>query len=86
MFICEILFVTEILAPPRPRVAPREYFQIVIGGYNTEHLVATSINSSLPGYIGCIRGLKIGDEVINLQVEGFVESVKSGIYKFNLNN
>lgn len=58
----------EVLSPHRPPAPPTEYFQFNIGGYDPTNLLRT--NRALPelqGYIGCIRGLKIGDKLIDLE-------------------
>ncbi|XP_014243197.1 contactin-associated protein like 5-1 isoform X3 [Cimex lectularius] len=54
----------EVLAPQRPPAPPTEYFQVNIGGY--ENLLNAGQDKPLEGFIGCIRGLKIGDTVVNL--------------------
>ncbi|XP_071052100.1 axotactin isoform X2 [Onthophagus taurus] len=57
----------EILAPQRPPAPPTEYFQLNLGGYDTETLLKVSDSSeTLPGYVGCIRGLQIGEVLVNL--------------------
>ncbi|XP_066991342.1 axotactin isoform X2 [Anabrus simplex] len=52
----------EVLAPQRPPVPPTPYFQFNLGGYDPYTLIPDSI----PGYVGCIRGLKIGDQLVDL--------------------
>lgn len=57
----------EVLSPHRPPAPPTEYFQFNIGGYDPNNLLR--VNAAVPqlqGYIGCIRGLKIGDKLIDL--------------------
>ncbi|KAL3275553.1 hypothetical protein HHI36_020309 [Cryptolaemus montrouzieri] len=57
----------EVLAPQRPIAPPTEYFQLNLGGFDPETLLKVSNNSpKLPGYVGCIRGLQIGDKLIDL--------------------
>lgn len=58
----------EVLSPHRPPAPPTEYFQFNIGGYDPQNLLRTnSAHPELQGYIGCIRGLKIGDKLIDLE-------------------
>ncbi|XP_063236083.1 axotactin isoform X2 [Bacillus rossius redtenbacheri] len=55
----------EILSPQRPPAPPTEYLQINLGGYDP--LTLNALNGvSLPGYVGCIRGLKIGNHLLDL--------------------
>lgn len=57
----------EILAPQRPPAPPTEYFQLNLGGYDLQTLLKVSeYPAVLPGYVGCMRGLQIGDTLINL--------------------
>lgn len=58
----------EVLSPHRPPSPPTEYFQFNIGGYDPTNLLRTnSAYPELQGYIGCIRGLKIGENLIDLE-------------------
>lgn len=58
----------EVLSPHRPPAPPTEYFQFNLGGYDPTNLLRTNTDSAaLQGYIGCIRGLKIGDNLIDLE-------------------
>lgn len=58
----------EVLAPQRPPAPPTEYFQINLGGYDSDTLIKVSENPiDLPGYVGCMRGLQIGDKPIDLR-------------------
>lgn len=61
---------TEVLSPHRPPAPPTEYFQFNVGGYDTANLLRTTTNNltELQGFIGCVRGLKIGDNLIDLAV------------------
>ncbi|XP_073968823.1 axotactin isoform X3 [Rhodnius prolixus] len=54
----------EVLRPQRPPAPPTEYFQVSLGGFDS--LLSGPNEEPLQGYIGCIRGLKIGDQVVNL--------------------
>lgn len=57
----------EVLAPQRPIAPPTEYFQLNLGGFDPETLLKVSdYPPVLPGYVGCIRGLQIGDNLIDL--------------------
>ncbi|CAG9818527.1 unnamed protein product [Phaedon cochleariae] len=57
----------EVLAPQRPPAPPTEYFQLNLGGFDPETLLKVSGNRPvLPGYVGCLRGLQIGDNPIDL--------------------
>ncbi|XP_055915475.1 axotactin isoform X2 [Eupeodes corollae] len=57
----------EVLSPHRPPAPPTDYFQFNIGGYDPANLLRTNTEfPELQGYIGCVRGLKIGDNLIDL--------------------
>lgn len=57
----------EVLSPHRPPAPPTEYFQFKIGGYDPANLLRTNTDApELEGYIGCVRGLKIGTNLIDL--------------------
>lgn len=61
----------EVLSPHRPPAPPTEYFQFNVGGYDTANLLRANAanNATMPelqGFIGCVRGLKIGDNLIDL--------------------
>lgn len=59
-----------MLSPHRPPAPPTEYFQFNVGGYDTANLLRTTTTTNnmteLQGFIGCVRGLKIGDNLIDL--------------------
>ncbi|XP_052893311.1 axotactin [Anopheles moucheti] len=58
----------EVLSPHRPPAPPTEYFQFNIGGYDPANLLRPNQDTAeLEGYIGCIRGLKIGENLISLR-------------------
>ncbi|CAG9857429.1 unnamed protein product [Phyllotreta striolata] len=58
----------EVLAPQRPPAPPTEYFQLNLGGYDRESLLKTrAYPGDMEGYVGCLRGLQIGEELIDLQ-------------------
>ncbi|XP_034105245.1 axotactin isoform X1 [Drosophila albomicans] len=57
----------EVLSPHRPPAPPTEYFQFHVGGYDPANLLRPNVDApALEGYIGCIRGLKIGAQLIDL--------------------
>ncbi|XP_057659616.1 axotactin isoform X2 [Diorhabda carinulata] len=57
----------EVLAPQRPPAPPTEYFQLNLGGYDPETLLKVSdYPPKLEGYVGCLRGLQIGNRSIDL--------------------
>lgn len=62
-----ILF-SEVLAPQRPPAPPTEYYQINLGGYDPLNLIRPNKDSTpeLKGYVGCVRGLKIGSHLMDL--------------------
>lgn len=58
----------EVLAPQRPPAPPTEYFHLKLGGMEDETLLRVGADAhQLTGFIGCIRGFKIGDTVYDLQ-------------------
>ncbi|XP_023715268.1 EGF and laminin G domain-containing protein isoform X5 [Cryptotermes secundus] len=64
----------EVLAPQRPPAPPTEYFQLNLGGYDPDNLIAGSSAPTLQGYVGCMRGLKIGDHLFDLSLQVTNES------------
>ncbi|KAF7992308.1 hypothetical protein HCN44_001633 [Aphidius gifuensis] len=57
----------EVLAPQRPPAPPMDYFQINIGGFDPTNLIRMGIEGQLiQGYVGCIRGLMIGEYLVDL--------------------
>ncbi|XP_030566860.1 uncharacterized protein LOC115766919 isoform X1 [Drosophila novamexicana] len=57
----------EVLSPHRPPAPPTEYFQFHVGGYDPANLLRPNVDApQLEGYIGCVRGLKIGAQLIDL--------------------
>lgn len=55
------------MAPQRPPAPPTEYFQINLGGYDKETLLKVAGRpQELPGYVGCMRGLQIGSNLVDL--------------------
>jgi hypothetical protein len=83
MFLCGGCFVLifyfhnlEVLAPQRPPAPPTEYFQFNLGGYDPDNLIAGSSVLHLQGYVGCMRGLKIGDHLFDFSAQVTNESEK----------
>ncbi|GLG99772.1 Neurexin-4 [Gryllus bimaculatus] len=56
----------EVLGPHRPPAPPTTYFQFLLGGFSSDSLLMYSNGPTLPGYVGCIRGLKIGNQTLDL--------------------
>lgn len=55
----------EVLAPQRPPAPPTDYFQVNLGGFDNLLRVGTESNL-MQGYIGCLRGLMIGEYLVDL--------------------
>ncbi|XP_065204178.1 axotactin isoform X2 [Planococcus citri] len=56
----------EVLSPQRPPAPPTEYLQVNIAGYDPYNLLSVNNHTKLSGYVGCIRGLKIANNVTKL--------------------
>lgn len=58
----------EVIRPQRPPAPPTDYFQMNLGGYDPYSLHLAHRASVLPqgGYVGCVRGFKIADHVVDL--------------------
>lgn len=58
----------EVIRPQRPPAPPTDYFQINLGGFDPFSLHLAPRANFLPqgGYVGCVRGLKIADHVVDL--------------------
>ncbi|CAB3260316.1 unnamed protein product [Arctia plantaginis] len=58
----------EVIRPQRPPAPPTDYFQMNLGGYDAYSLHLAPRASLLPqgGYVGCVRGFKIADHVVDL--------------------
>lgn len=69
-----------MLAPQRPPAPPTDYFQLNLGGYDPDNLLLNTPNITLPGYIGCIRGLQIGDTLIDLPAKALTNDNQSEIF------
>lgn len=54
----------ETIVPPRPRHEMAAFRDLYLGG-----LSKPALTSSLPGFYGCLRGLKIGDHLVDLMNE-----------------
>ncbi|XP_034249744.1 contactin-associated protein-like 2 isoform X2 [Thrips palmi] len=58
----------EVLAPQRPPAPPTDYFQMKLGGMQDETLLRVNPEAhQLTGFIGCLRGFKIGNTLYDLQ-------------------
>lgn len=55
----------EVLSPHRPPAPTVNYFQLNLAGYDPSNLLRAN-NNSLDGLVGCVRGLKIGEHLIDL--------------------
>jgi len=55
----------EVLSPHRPPAPTVSYFQFNVGGYDRSNLLRVN-NNTIEGLVGCVRGLMIGDNLINL--------------------
>uniref|UniRef100_A0A8D8Y5X7 Contactin-associated protein-like 2 n=1 Tax=Cacopsylla melanoneura TaxID=428564 RepID=A0A8D8Y5X7_9HEMI len=55
----------EVMSPQRPPAPPTDYFQVNIAGFEPDNLLVKP-GHAVTGYVGCMRGLKIGDNVIDL--------------------
>ncbi|XP_038206358.1 contactin-associated protein like 5-1 isoform X1 [Zerene cesonia] len=58
----------EVIRPQRPPAPPTDYFQMNLGGFDSDSLHLAPRATLLPqgGYVGCVRGLKIADHVVDL--------------------
>ncbi|XP_054010522.1 axotactin isoform X1 [Hylaeus anthracinus] len=57
----------EVLAPQRPPAPPSDYFQVNLGGFDPDDLLRVGKEGMLiKGYVGCLRGLMIGDYLVDL--------------------
>ncbi|XP_043284971.1 uncharacterized protein axo isoform X2 [Venturia canescens] len=57
----------EVLAPQRPPAPPTDYFQVNLGGFDPDNLLRVGSEGTLiQGYVGCLRGLMIGEYLVDL--------------------
>ncbi|XP_048487493.1 contactin-associated protein-like 4 [Plutella xylostella] len=58
----------EVIRPQRPPAPPTDYFQMNLGGFDPYSLHLAQRAASLPqgGYVGCVRGFKIAEHVVDL--------------------
>ncbi|KAL4713118.1 hypothetical protein ACJJTC_004504 [Scirpophaga incertulas] len=65
----------EVIRPQRPPAPPTDYFQINLGGYDPFSLHLAPRAGLLPqgGYVGCVRGFKIADHVVDLSKKALQE-------------
>lgn len=55
----------EVISPHRPPAPTVSYFQFNIGGYDPTNLLRVN-NNTVDGLVGCVRGLRIGNNTIDL--------------------
>lgn len=68
----------EVLSPHRPPAPTVSYFQINLAGYDHSNLLQVN-NHTIDGLIGCVRGLKIGNNLINLPELENEAHIKDGV-------
>lgn len=68
----------EVLSPHRPPAPTVSYFQLNLAGYDPSNLLRAN-NHTVDGLIGCVRGLKIGENLINLADIENEAHVKDGV-------
>lgn len=68
----------EVLSPHRPPAPTVSYFQINLAGYDSTNLLQVN-NHTIDGLIGCVRGLKIGSNLINLPELENEAHIKDGV-------
>ncbi|KAK0082695.1 hypothetical protein PV325_009995 [Microctonus aethiopoides] len=57
----------EVLAPQRPPAPPTDYFQVNLGGFDPDNLLRVGKEGHhIQGYVGCLRGLMIGEYLVDL--------------------
>ncbi|XP_046452961.1 uncharacterized protein LOC124200702 isoform X3 [Daphnia pulex] len=55
----------EMIKPPRPVRRPEEFYQVFLGGVDEDYMT-----TSLGGYTGCLRGLSVGGNILDLTSKG----------------
>lgn len=71
-----------MVRPQRPPAPPADYFQINLGGIDPHSLhPGPAGGEQIKGYVGCIRGLKIGTHVVDLPKKA-QENIDQGILNF----
>ncbi|XP_059351285.1 axotactin-like isoform X3 [Daphnia carinata] len=55
----------EMIRPPRPVRRPEEFYQVFLGGVDQDYMT-----TSLGGYTGCLRGLSVGGNILDLTSKG----------------
>ncbi|KAK4045709.1 hypothetical protein OUZ56_033583 [Daphnia magna] len=55
----------EMIRPPRPVRRPEEFYQVFLGGVDEDYMT-----TSLGGYTGCLRGLSVGGNILDLTSKG----------------
>ena len=59
------LLALEMIKPPRPVRRPEEFYQVFLGGVDEDYMT-----TSLGGYTGCLRGLSVGGNILDLTSKG----------------
>jgi hypothetical protein len=54
-----------MIKPPRPVRRPEEFYQVFLGGVDEDYMT-----TSLGGYTGCLRGLSVGGNILDLTSKG----------------
>lgn len=54
-----------MIRPPRPVRRPEEFYQVFLGGVDEDYMT-----TSLGGYTGCLRGLSVGGNILDLTSKG----------------
>lgn len=68
------------MKPQRPPAPPADYFQINLGGMDPHSLQPGNAGGEgTNGYVGCVRGLKIGTHVVDLPLKA-QQSLDQGEY------
>lgn len=78
--------ISEVILPQRPPAPPTDYFQMNLGGYDAYSLHLAPRANELPqgGYVGCVRGFKIADQVVDLpkKAQQNIDQGKIKVIKF----
>lgn len=55
----------ELFVPPRPFAPVGYYYQLFLGGFE-QGVLTPKPGNKIPGMLGCLRGLKMGNDVIKI--------------------
>ena len=55
----------ETFSPPRPFASVNTYYQLLLGGYDWNALKPSN-SAHIPGMLGCLKGLKVGNDPIKI--------------------